>query len=192
MTLQKRTSTLIPQHAFSPVNPVVSERVIRPYIKLGAAVFGAGGIGSLLPKIWDYLPGLMNYLGLKQALELATPLFLQAILYSVLGLIFIFAISTKLLDAQIVLLLSRALLLIGLLFIICGFVSIFPESLIIHKILLVFIVFFAIFRFFILGPTMRFYWRKKAYGDIFLETLVLFIFIYILWSPISNILLGGG
>jgi hypothetical protein len=178
----------LPYLSFYPVNQNVIKKLVLPYIKLSTVVLGSSVIGSFLPKVWDQIPVLMSYLGLKQGLERSTHLFWDALLYSVFGLLLIGVVYSKLMDAQFILSIAKSLLLIGLLFSLCGFVSLFPNTLIVHKILLCIVLIFTVFRGFVYG-LMRYYWDRKSYGDLFLEILVLCLFLYILWSPITTTLL---
>jgi hypothetical protein len=180
--------TYLPSLSFYSVNQEHLKKVISPYIKISMLVLTSSALGSLLPKIWKDIPLLMDNLGLKTALETATPLFLQSLLYTLLGFLFCAIILTKLIDAQFILSFAKSFLLVGLFFVICGVVSLISSisnEVMIQKILLIVFFLMAICRFFLLG-LMRYYWTRKCYGDFALEFLVLLVFIGVLWKPISS------
>jgi hypothetical protein len=170
---------------------LVNKRVVRRYIFYLSTILGMSGIGKITPEIWEKIPLLMDKLGLKEALIKAGPMFVESIILAGIGFLLLLAIWTRLIDAQLVLSFAKCMFLLGLFFMICAFMTLLPGNLfILRKLFLLFVLAFGVVHCFFLGM-MKYYWSKHSYGDVFLELIVLFVFLGVMWNPIRIMLLGS-
>jgi hypothetical protein len=181
------SSQFLPRLSFEPVN----KRVARRYLYFLTSLSAISGLGKWSPDFWDKIPLLMDKLGLRNALIKAGPMFIYALVFSIVGFLLLVFILTKLMNAQFVLSLAKCLFLLSLFYLVWAFMLFLPESLsVIPKIFLALVLLFGIVHCFFLGM-MRYYWEKRRYGDVFMEITVLILFLAFMWKPMQIILVGS-
>jgi hypothetical protein len=181
--LPDKSWTLMPNLIFFPVNREVLRPLLKPFLLAGGTAAGASGLGAYLPKFWEHFPKLMEILDIEAQLIQARPIFLHALLFAFLAFIFLLTILVRLLDFQLTLSITRTLVLISVYYVLCATISIFPDSATIHIILVFIVLLVGVFRFYFLG-LLGYYWKRKSYGDVFLESFILIFFIFYVSKPI--------
>jgi hypothetical protein len=190
MDSKKPKARIFPYLIFFPVNPRMLRKLVKPFLTGGLIATAAGGVGAFLSRIWEKVPGLMQYLDIQDSLLAAQTTFLHSVLFAILALTLLGGIITQLMDFQLVYSVSRTFLFLAFYYVICAIISLFPKSLFIHIVLAALVLIIGTIRFFFYG-SLGYYWMRRSYGDAFLEFIIMLTLVYFAWSPIYGLMRMG-
>jgi hypothetical protein len=163
----------------------VNQELATRYLLLTSFITAVSLVALILPSLPRFSLELAQNLELnntvKRALEMMTP----ALVYSSLSLALVVAIRATLLDMQIILSVSRSLCILAFVYVCCAAtVLLRAEMAGWARALLLSLVLLGILGH--LTGGLLYYWRRRSFGDVLVETSGLALFLALVAKPIMH------
>lgn len=172
----------LPKHSWERVNP----RIIHQVFWQASAVCLLAILGRI---VWAS-PKVMSFLGLTCQNQHVPYALHRAIWFGLGSLVAGLVVWLGVMDTQFVLSLSKVLLFVSALGLICAGVCCVPAiSYWMHRALLAVFIVAGSAYFFLFGMA-RYYWKLRSYGDVAAEGVVFIIFAYVMWDPVKMLFEG--
>lgn len=176
----------MPDLIFAPVNKKPAQQLLLAML----VVTGLSGAGAntALPNLW-HIPDWLSQHGAPGDMLKAS--FATSFIFSVLGVLFLIMILTRVADLQLLYLASGASFALSFLWLVCAVMALLPPSLMgLHRVFVVLVVGGTIASQFVRGGTAKFYLMRKYYGDLATEIVFLTTYLIFAWIPLKLALTG--
>lgn len=167
-----------PSLIFIRVNP----RVLKPYARYVGVLLTASLAALQLPGLWERLPFLMDHVS-KAALQKATPALVTSATASAVGIVLLLTIVTGLLNAVILFSSVKMVFLLALFSFLCAVVTVVAHGSMLPHMMLVLLLGVAFTRHFLMG-SLRYYVRRRSFGDAVAESVLLVAFLGLILGPL--------
>jgi hypothetical protein len=169
-----------PNLIFIKVNP----RVLKPYAQYVALLLAGSGAALQFPALWERLPFVMDHIS-QVALQEAKPALMTSVVCSVAGIVLLITMVSGLLNMQLLFSSVKVFFLLALFSFLCGVVTLVSHESMVPHIVLALLLIVAFTRHFFMG-SLRYYLKRRSFGDAIAETILLITFVVLIWGPLRT------